>query len=178
MHRWFCLELVFDAKLRPAWLPCSLEDDVVPMIEKLYGLEHLSLGFNELDGELTCGLLGPEKKLHELDLAHNRVEGSIPQCLLGSQALQELYLANNELTGSLPGVTEGSRLTVLSLFDQASTTAQRAVFCVASLSLALMLLPCIDFSETSLCGIDLPSWMRSSKNYQPNAAFHSVPWVC
>ena len=104
---------------------------MVPVLKQLYDLEHLSLGFNKLDGELTCGVLGPDKKLHELDLAHNRVEGSIPQCLLGSLALQELYLANNELTGSLPGVTEGSRLTVLSLFDQVSTTARRAVFCMA-----------------------------------------------
>lgn len=110
---------------------------MVPVLKQLYDLEHLSLGFNKLDGELTCGLLGPDKKLHELDLAHNRVEGSIPQCLLGSRALQELYLANNELTGSLPGVTEGSRLTVLSLFDQVSTTARRAVFCMVITFLSL-----------------------------------------
>ena len=117
---------------------------MVPVINRLYGLEHLSLGFNKLDGELACGLLGPEKKLHELDLAHNRVEGSIPQCLLGSRALQELYLANNELTGSLPGVTEGSRLSVLSLFDQVSTTARRAVFCmvIAFRSITISALQC------------------------------------
>ena len=115
----------------------------MPTIEKLYSLEHLSLGFNRLDGELTCGLLGPEKKLHELDLAHNRVEGSIPQCLLGSPALQELYLANNELTGSLPSVTEGSRLTVLSILDQASSTARRAVYsALAAHSSASVLAPC------------------------------------
>ena len=111
----------------------------MPVLGQLYDLEHLSLGFNKLDGELTCGVLGPDKKLHELDLAHNRVEGSIPQCLLGSRVLQELYLANNELTGSLPGVTEGSRLTVLSVFDQAGTIARRAVFCmvITFLSIAI-----------------------------------------
>ena len=127
------LGALFAARLTPAWLPCSLEDDVVPVLKQLYDLEHLSLGFNKLDGELTCELLGPDKKLRELDLAHNRVEGSIPQCLLGSRALQELYLGNNELTGSLPAVTEGSRLTALSVFDQASTTAQGAALCVAAI---------------------------------------------
>ncbi len=99
---------------------CSVEDDVSPVLESLASLEHLSLGFNELEGELTCGLLGPEKKLHELDLAHNEIEGSIPECLLSSSALQELYLANNALSGSLPRMLEDVPLTTLSVSDQAS----------------------------------------------------------
>ena len=95
---------------------------MAPALESLGSLEHLSLGFNELEGELTCGLLGPEKKLHELDLAHNEIEGSIPECLLSSSALQELYLANNALSGSLPRMLEDVPLTTLSVADQASTT--------------------------------------------------------
>ena len=93
---------------------------MAPALEGLTSLEHLSLGFNELGGELSCGLLGPEKKLHELDLAHNEIEGSIPECLLSSSALQELYLANNALSGSLPTMFEDVPLTTLSVADQAS----------------------------------------------------------
>ena len=99
-----------------------MEDDVTHALGSLDSLEHLSLGFNQLDGELTCDLLGPAKKLHELDLAHNKVEGAVPECLLGSSALQELYLADNELSGSLPSLTEDVPLTTLSVADQASST--------------------------------------------------------
>lgn len=95
-----------------------------PAVEGLHSLEHLSLGFNALDGELTCMLLGSEERgLHELDLAHNRIEGTIPQCLLGAQGPQEIYLADNELSGSLPSIPEGSPLTALSVSDQANASA-------------------------------------------------------
>ena len=94
---------------------------MAPALNNLASLEHLSLGFNQLDGELSCELLGPERKLHELDLAHNEIEGSIPECLLSSSALQELYLANNELSGSIPRMLEDVPLTTLSVADQART---------------------------------------------------------
>lgn len=93
---------------------------MAPVLESLPDLEHLNLGFNELDGELSCALLGPQRKLHELDLAHNEIEGAIPECLLGSAALQELYLADNELSGSLPRIPEDIPLTIFSVSDQAS----------------------------------------------------------
>ena len=106
--------------LKPVCNVYSVGDDVALALVDLRSLEHLSLGFNKLEGELSCSLLEPEKQLHELDLAHNEIEGSIPECLLSSNSLQELYLADNQLSGSLPRLSEDVPLTTLSVADQAS----------------------------------------------------------
>jgi len=106
--------------LKPGCIVCSVEDDVALALVDLSSLEHLSLGFNKLEGELSCSLLEPGKQLHELDLAHNEIEGSIPECLLSSNSIQELYLADNQLSSSLPRLSEDVPLTTLSVADQAS----------------------------------------------------------
>ncbi len=108
---------------KPVCIECSVEDDVALALVDLRSLEHLSLGFNKLEGELSCSLLEPEKQLHELDLAHNEIEGSILECLLSSNSLQELYLADNQLSGSLPRLSEDVPLTTLSVADQASAVS-------------------------------------------------------
>ena len=42
------------------------------------------------------------------------MEGSIPACLVQSEAIQELYLSNNHLTGTLPQPPATSKLLIIS----------------------------------------------------------------
>lgn len=52
---------------------CSLEDDVAPVVEVLPDLQQLNLGYNQLNGQLTCRLLTADHQLRQLDLADNKV---------------------------------------------------------------------------------------------------------
>ena len=46
-------------------------------------LERLSLGYNNISGELSCvAVASARTKLKALDAAENRLQGSIPACLL------------------------------------------------------------------------------------------------
>lgn len=52
---------------------CSLDSDVAPVVEVLPDLAHLNLGYNQLQGSLSCRLLTADRQLAELDLADNQV---------------------------------------------------------------------------------------------------------
>lgn len=52
---------------------CSLDRDVAPVVEVLPDLAHLNLGYNQLQGSLSCRLLTADRQLAELDLADNQV---------------------------------------------------------------------------------------------------------
>jgi hypothetical protein len=49
--------------------------------------------------------------LQVLDVAYNRLQGSVPACLLNS--LEQLYVPGNALSGSLPAPAATSPLTTL-----------------------------------------------------------------
>lgn len=51
--------------------------------------------------------------LVSLDLANNRLAGTIPTCLTSSSSLQRLLLRNNLLTGTLPRLLGNSELVTL-----------------------------------------------------------------
>ena len=93
---------------------------MAPVVATLPNLERLLLGYNSVTGSLSCGVfpLPEDSRLVALDVADNRLEGSVPACLLQTGGLRELYLAGNELTGTLPPLPEGSPLVELSLENQ------------------------------------------------------------
>lgn len=49
---------------------------MAPVVEVLPDLEHLNLGYNQLQGTLSCRLLLADRKLAELDLAENKVSSA------------------------------------------------------------------------------------------------------
>jgi hypothetical protein len=92
---------------------------VAPIIAALPALERVSLGYNAITGGLSCGIFpSPNSRLVALDAADNRLQGSVPACLLQLGYLRELYLAGNELMGTLPPLPEDSPLVELSLENQ------------------------------------------------------------
>ena len=63
-------------------------------------LESLYLSFNNLDGKIPPFA---SDKLDYLNLAENRLTGSIPSSLFDIENLRLLYLSSNRLTGTIPG---------------------------------------------------------------------------
>ena len=45
---------------------------------------------------------GNLQKLHELDLAHNELTGSVPHNIFNMSALQNIDFGENKLSGTLP----------------------------------------------------------------------------
>ena len=92
---------------------------MAPAVAELPALERLSLGYNNISGALSClAIASARTRLRALDVAENRLQGSIPGCLLQTGNLRELYLAGNQLSGALPGLMPQSPLVELSLENQ------------------------------------------------------------
>ncbi|KAK2079117.1 hypothetical protein QBZ16_002808 [Prototheca wickerhamii] len=81
---------------------------LVTLVRSLPDLRGIRAAHNELAGALDCALLAPG--LSELDLAGNRLSGSVPPCFLSSQSLHHLRLSHNALAGELPTPTEACGL--------------------------------------------------------------------
>ena len=86
---------------------------LVTLVRSLPDLRGIRAAHNELAGALDCALLAPG--LSELDLAGNRLSGTVPPCFLSSQSLHHLRLSHNALAGELPTPTEACGLHTMRL---------------------------------------------------------------
>ena len=66
---------------------------LVTLVRSLPDLRGIRAAHNELAGALDCALLAPG--LSELDLAGNRLSGTVTPCFLSSQSLHHLRLSHN-----------------------------------------------------------------------------------
>ncbi|CAM9225162.1 unnamed protein product [Ectocarpus sp. 6 AP-2014] len=98
-----------------------LVGDAFPAVEygQLLGLQKLSLGGNDITGELPAGLENLVS-LTLLDLSDNGFEGEIPPELGSAPSLVRLDLQGNALTGKIPSELGGmAQLGILYLQDNA-----------------------------------------------------------
>ncbi len=93
----------------------SMDTDVAHVRRALPRLQSLQLAYNRLEGSLPCALAGAP--LVSLGAASNRLSGSLPACLLRAPMAQ-LALAGNGLSGWLPAPPPGCALQALSLHGQ------------------------------------------------------------
>ncbi|CAN0343819.1 unnamed protein product [Ectocarpus sp. 12 AP-2014] len=99
----------------------NLVGDAFPAVEygQLLGLQKLSLGGNDITGELPAGLENLVS-LTLLDLSENGFEGEIPPELGSAPSLVRLDLQGNALTGKIPSeLGEMAQLGILYLQDNA-----------------------------------------------------------
>ncbi len=93
----------------------SMDADVAHVRRALPRLQSLQLAYNRLEGSLPCALAGAP--LASLGAASNRLSGSLPACLLAAPMAQ-LSLTGNGLAGWLPAPPPGCVLQALSLHGQ------------------------------------------------------------
>ncbi|CAM9303836.1 unnamed protein product, partial [Ectocarpus sp. 13 AM-2016] len=99
----------------------NLVGDAFPAVEygQLLGLQKLSLGGNDITGELPAGLENLVS-LTLLDLSDNGFQGEIPPELGSAPSLVRLDLQGNALTGKIPSeLAEMAQLGILYLQDNA-----------------------------------------------------------
>ncbi|CAB1101438.1 unnamed protein product [Ectocarpus sp. CCAP 1310/34] len=99
----------------------NLIGDAFPAVEygQLLGLQKLSVGGNDITGELPAGLENLVS-LTLLDLSDNGFEGEIPPELGSAPSLVRLDLQGNALTGTIPSELGGmAQLGILYLQDNA-----------------------------------------------------------
>ena len=79
-------------------------EEIAQGLSELQGFERLSMLQNSISGDLNsagvCALV--RSGLQALDLQRNEIQGSIPECLVGSQRIEEIKLGSNQLTGAIP----------------------------------------------------------------------------
>ncbi|XVF66770.1 hypothetical protein PTKIN_Ptkin10aG0064900 [Pterospermum kingtungense] len=78
----------------------SLSGELPLNMGNLTALKRLDASMNELTGAIPTGLCGLQ--LESLNLFDNRLEGTLPENIVGSKYLHELKLFNNKLSGPLP----------------------------------------------------------------------------
>ena len=74
------------------------------VVTGMSSLERLLLANNKVTGELSCSLFG--QPIHNIDLSSNELRGKIPECFSSAASLQELNIASNRIEGSIPALPE------------------------------------------------------------------------
>ncbi|CAI0409955.1 unnamed protein product [Linum tenue] len=69
-------------------------------ISLMSDLEHLDVGNNKLNGQLT-DMFQKLPKLKVMDLSNNQLSGDLPQSLSSLKSLAQLFLQNNKFTGKI-----------------------------------------------------------------------------
>eukprot|EP00775_Hariotina_reticulata_P005586 gene5586-5825_t len=78
-------------------------NSVAQVFSKSTAIRRLMLGATNLTGTVPCDLF-TEHNLRTVMFSINKLEGSLPGCVLESTSLEELYMSRTTLTGELPDV--------------------------------------------------------------------------
>ncbi|XP_041028213.1 receptor-like protein 7 [Juglans microcarpa x Juglans regia] len=98
----------------------------IPSFNKAMNLTQINLSYNDLTGQITSTHLQELKKLVNLDLRYNSLNGNIPVPLFSDLSLQYLQLSYNQFSGELnqfPNISSN----VLKYLDLSSNNLEGAI---------------------------------------------------
>ncbi|PRQ36362.1 putative non-specific serine/threonine protein kinase [Rosa chinensis] len=93
-----------------------------------FGIPSISLGYNNLEGNISALNFSKFSQLTKLDLGKNYLTGIIPRSLYSCKSLKAIRITNNKLEGEIhPDILSFKSLSFLSLGCNRWTTITRAM---------------------------------------------------